>query len=71
MRIEITPEIENILKNYTTEQQENILRRAWGACCDGEALERLGILNDPWDGNHEEERMELELSFVKFSAEQE
>jgi len=64
--IEMTPKIKNLLKKAPKKHWKQILKRAWDACCDGEALtEEYGELRfDPWDGKHEEKRREIEEDMV-------
>ena len=60
-QIELTPQIANILKKVPKKSRDEILKRAWDACCDGALLTQDF---DPWDGNHEDERKQVELDFV-------
>ena len=62
--IELTKEIEGLLDGFNANDRAQILRRAWAACCDGNALPCLGF--DPWDGKHESDRLDIERDFVEF-----
>ena len=63
-----SPEIVDLLKTFAPSQQGEILKRAWGFCCDGEAIENVYGKKfdfDPWDGEHEDERIDIEADAVK------
>lgn len=66
--IRITVGIAFLLKDLTTEQQEIVLKHAWNACCGGEILKEFYDYDfDPWDGNHEVIRDQIELEMVESS----
>jgi hypothetical protein len=73
--ITITPDIEKKLKEFSSEQKKEILKRAWDACCDGEWLghyckeNRLSSDIDFWDGNHEDLRLSLEMDCLDYVLE--
>ena len=64
--IEITPRIESLLANVPQAARSEVLERAWDACCDGGVLadDYPDVNFDPWDGRHEEKRMEIEEDLV-------
>lgn len=60
-KIEITESINKKLAPFSAYQRKELLRRAWDACNDGAWLESEYTLDyDPWDGEHEEKRKEIE-----------
>lgn len=60
--IEVTLKIENLLENLPESARAEVLKRAWEACCDGSILPSVDF--DPWDGRHEEKRLEIEEYIV-------
>lgn len=68
MSIELTPRIEELLKSFTVEREE-ILKSAWDFCCDGQALLEIygDIIYDPWDGEHEDARSQIEMDAVIYA----
>ena len=64
--IEITPRIKSLLKGAPKKAWDEILGFAWDACCDGGVLadDYPDVDFDPWDGGHEEKRMEIEEGCV-------
>ena len=65
--IELTPKILDLIASFNDEQKTYVLKAAWAACCDGEYLQKiLGDVDyDPWDGSHEEERLDIEIAQVE------
>jgi hypothetical protein len=65
-KIEITASIAKKLESFSDCQRSEILRRAWDACNDGAWLKsEYGDFNfDPWDGEHEVERTDIEEAAV-------
>jgi hypothetical protein len=60
--IEVTKNIKYILELVKPSARDEVLKMAWEACCDGATLPDLDY--DPWDGLHEEKRMDIEEFFV-------
>jgi phosphopantothenoylcysteine synthetase/decarboxylase len=50
---------------------EEVASRAWDACCDPECIvQAFGELDyDPWDGDHEEKRKEIEAYSIEEAKE--
>jgi hypothetical protein len=70
LTITITTQIKKLLAPYTSDERESIITSAWDACCDGDWIDfKHGDLEefDPWDGEHEELREEIELEAVTAS----
>ena len=67
MSIEITQAVQNLLNKVPEKAHADILRRAWDACCDGSVLPNVDF--DPWDGEHEEMRMDIEADMVSEAVE--
>ena len=78
--IEITYKIQRQIDKFSKEEKEEILKKAWDACCDGQflsdALETVEILGiddardiDPWDGRHEELRKQIERHAIQCAIE--
>jgi hypothetical protein len=65
--ITITEKIFKLIEPYDGFKQKEILSMAWDICCDGAALSDLEIIldYDPWDGEHEEKRKEIEYHVVE------
>ena len=61
-KITMTEEIKRLLKDFCEDKQRIILDQAWDLCCDLQWLayniEDCSI--DPWDGKHEDLRLEVE-----------
>jgi hypothetical protein len=62
-------EVKRLMEEYGV--SEEIAQSAWDACCDGEYLAKCGALSevddeiDPWDGEHEELRKEVESDAIQ------
>lgn len=57
-------------KGIADDKQAEVMRRAWDACCDGEALRWWADIRhidtdiDPWDGNHDDLAREIEADII-------
>ena len=65
-KITMTEEIKRLLKDFCEDKQRIILDQAWNLCCDLQwlAYNIEDPLLDPWDGKHEDLRLEVELIAV-------
>ena len=65
-KITMTVEIKRLLKDFSEDKQRIILDQAWNLCCDLQwlAYNIEDPLLDPWDGKHEDLRLEVELIAV-------
>jgi len=65
-KITMTEEIKRLLKDFCEDKQRIILDQAWDLCCDLQwlAYNIEDPILDPWDGKHEDLRLEVELIAV-------
>jgi hypothetical protein len=63
----MSSEVTRLMEEYGV--SEKIAQSAWDACCDGEylagALSEVDDEIDPWDGEHEELRKEVESDAIQ------
>lgn len=65
--IKITNKIKMTLNRVNKEDHAKVLKSAWDACCDGEYLSGFDFKFDPWDGEHEAFREQIEFEAVEES----
>ena len=65
-KITMTEEIKRLHKDFCEDKQRIILDQAWNLCCDLQwlAYNIEDCTIDPWDGKHEDLRLEVELIAV-------
>jgi len=65
-KITMTEEIKKSIAGFSEDKQRIILDQAWDLCCDLQwlAYNIEDCTIDPWDGKHEDLRLEVELIAV-------
>jgi len=65
-KITMTDQIKKSIAGFCEDKQRIILDQAWNLCCDLQwlAYNIEDPLLDPWDGKHEDLRLEVELIAV-------